>query len=555
MPGQDQILDPALPADPELAPPRISGIARGAAVIAGLTLLSRMLGLVRTLVFSQSIGASCLGTAYVTANQVPNLIYELVLGGALTSAMVPVLARSAERAADDPAEKARVAQITSALLTWSVVILVPMTVAIAASAGPIASVLNPANANAHCDHAQVVATTGSMLAVFSPQVLLYGLSVVLFGLLQAYRRFAGPSLAPVIASLVLIASYVAFVPLNGGQPLARLPVTAELVLSVGSTLAIGSLVVVALPPTWRLHLRLRPTLQFPAGVARRAGGLALVGVIEFLANDLQAVVAITLANGHGQTGAIVIFNYAWQVFGAVFAVLVLSIVISAFPVLSAREGPEFERTCAGSTRAVVLVSWLGTAVIAAIAIPAAEVLAKQPDQVSQLVQGFAMFAPGLVGIAVIANLSRVLFAVGRLKEAALALAGGWLLSIVADIVLVALVPAHWVVGALALGTTIGQTAVAIPLVIATRRICGRAALQGVGHATLAGLAAAAAGVAVGLGISVALPVSHKLLDVGVAVLAAGGAVLAFGAVAYLLDTGDLRVVMARVRRVAARLRP
>jgi len=555
MPRQDQILDSALPADPELAPPRISGIARGAAVIAGLTLLSRMLGLVRTLVFSQSIGASCLGTAYVTANQVPNLIYELVLGGALTSAMVPVLARSAERSADDPAEKARVAQITSALLTWSVVILVPMTVAIAASAGPIASALNPANANAHCDHADVVATTGSMLAVFSPQVLLYGLSVVLFGLLQAYRRFVGPSLAPVIASVVLIASYVAFVPLNGGQPLARLPLTAEIVLSVGSTLAIGSLVVVALPPTWRLRLRLRPTLRFPSGVARRAGGLALVGVIEFLANDLQAVVAITLANGHGQTGAIVIFNYAWQVFNSVFAVLALSIVISAFPVLSAREGPEFERTCAGSTRAVVLVAWLGTAVIAAIAVPAAEVLAKQPDQVSQLIQGFAMFAPGLVGIAVIANLSRVLFAVGRLKEAALALAGGWLLSIVADIVLVALVPAHWVVGALALGTTIGQTAVAIPLVIATRRICGRAALQGVGHATLAGLAAAAAGVAVGLGISVALPVSHKLLDVGVAVLAAGGAVLAFGAVAYLLDTGDLRVVMARVRRVAARLRP
>ena len=74
------------------------GIARGALVIAGLTILGRILGLGRTLVFSQSIGASCLGTAYVTANQVPNLVYELVLGGALTSAMVPVLARSAERA-------------------------------------------------------------------------------------------------------------------------------------------------------------------------------------------------------------------------------------------------------------------------------------------------------------------------------------------------------------------------------------------------------------------------------------------------------------------------
>ena len=67
------------------------GIARGALVVAGLTIVSRILGLVRTLVFSQTVGASCLGTAYVTANQVPDLLYQLVLGGALASVMVPVL--------------------------------------------------------------------------------------------------------------------------------------------------------------------------------------------------------------------------------------------------------------------------------------------------------------------------------------------------------------------------------------------------------------------------------------------------------------------------------
>src|ERR1700683_1532878 len=110
-----------------------AGIARGAAIIAGLTVVSRLLGLVRTLVFSQVIGANCLGTAYVTASQVPNLIYELVLGGALTSAMIPVLARSAERAAHDLAERARVSQIASAMLTWSIIILVPLTVGIAAA--------------------------------------------------------------------------------------------------------------------------------------------------------------------------------------------------------------------------------------------------------------------------------------------------------------------------------------------------------------------------------------------------------------------------------------
>ena len=530
------------------------GIARGAAVVAGLTILSRILGLVRTLVFSQTVGAGCLGTAYVTANQVPNLLYELVLGGALTSAMVPVLARSAERAAADPAEKARVGQITSALLTWSVIILVPLTLGIVAAARPIASLLNPSNANAHCVHGQVVATTSTMLQVFAPQALLYGLSVVLYGLLQAYRRFAGPSIGPGISSLVLISCYLAFVHLDKGLPLARMPVTAEIVLSGGTTLGIAALVVVALLPTGRLHLRFRPAVRFPPGVARRAGGLALVGFGELVAIDLANVVAIALANGRGKTGAIVLFNYASQVFSTISAILVLCIVVSAFPVLSAREGPEFDRTSAGSTRAVLLMSWLGTAVIVAVAIPAAHVLAKQPDQVSQLIWAFVMFAPGIAGTAVIANLSRVMFVIGRLKVAAAALAGSWAVVVVADVVLAELAPPHLVPAALALGNTIGQTVVAVPLVFVTRRICGQAAVQGARHAALAGLAAGVAGAMVGEAVSVAVPLHHKLVAFALAVPAAAFAIIAFGVVAYFLDDGDLRAALAWARRAARRLR-
>ena len=97
----------------------------------------------------------------------------------------------------------------------------------------------------------MVATTGNMLVVFAPQALLYGLSVVLYGLLQSYRRFAALSIGPGISSLVLIACYLAVVPLNKGLPLAELPLSAELVLSAGTTLGIAVLVLVALPSTWR----------------------------------------------------------------------------------------------------------------------------------------------------------------------------------------------------------------------------------------------------------------------------------------------------------------
>jgi putative peptidoglycan lipid II flippase len=525
-----------------------SGIARGAALIAALTVSSRLMGLVRTLVFSQSVGAGCLGTAYYTAYQVPNLIYELILGGALSSAMVPVLARSAERASGpdgDADERARVSQITSALLTWSVILLVPLAVGVAAAARPIAELLNPANPNAHCAHAQMVNTTTGILLVFTPQIILYGVSVVLFGLLQAYRRFGGPALAPLIANFVLIGSYLAFIPLDKGLPLASTPLAAELVLSVGATLGVAVLVLTVVLPTSRLRLRLRPTLRLPSGVAGRAGGLAAVGAAELVAIDVSTVVVIALANGRGDTGALVIFNYASLAYNAVYAVLAVSIVTSAFPVLSARDGSIFDRTCAGSTRAVVLAAWLGATVLAAVAVPAAHVLARQPDQVTELAVGFVLFAPGVAGIAVVANLSRVMFALGRLKVAALALVGSWLLVIAADLVLGMLAPPRLVVGALALGTTIGQTAVAIPLVIVTRRIRGAAAVQGVGRATLAGLAAAVAGTAVGAGVSVALPVGGRAAAGGVAVLAGCCSVLAFGMVAYLADRGDLRAFIRR----------
>ena len=77
-------------------------------------------------------------------------------------------------------------------------------------------------------------------------------------------------------------------------------------------------------------------------------------------------------------------------------------------------------------------------------------------------------------------------------------------------------------------------------------------MQGVGHAALAGLAACAAGAAVGVAVSLAVPLHHKLEAVALAVPAAGCAIVVFGVVAYLLDDGDLKAVLAWVRRVTRR---
>ena len=96
------------------------------------------------------------------------------------------------------------------------------------------------------------------------------------------------------------------------------------------------------------------------------------------------------------------------------------------------------------------------ALIGAMAVPVAHVLARQPDQIPELIEAFALFAPGIAGVAVITNLSRVMFVIGRLKVAAVALAGSWLVVIVASVVLVELVPPRLVVAALALGAPTGS---------------------------------------------------------------------------------------------------
>jgi len=143
-----------------------------------------------------------------------------------------------------------------------------------------------------------------------------------------------------------------------------------------------------------------------------------------------------------------------------------------------------------------------------------------------------------------------MFVTKRLKIAATALAGSWVITIIADVVLVQLVPARLVPAMLALGTTIGHLTVAIPLVFVTRRVCGPAAVAGARRAALAGLAACAVGAAVGLAVSLAVPLHHKLLAAAVAVPAAGCAIIVFGVVAYFLDRRDLKVGLDWVRRIA-----
>jgi peptidoglycan biosynthesis protein MviN/MurJ (putative lipid II flippase) len=537
------------------------GIGRAAALIGGITVIARVVGFGRQLVFAHTVGSHCLGTAYATANQVPNIIYDIVLGGALTSAVVPVLAGAAARRAPyraaapingssgitpvpaDPDTEA--SQIASALLTWTVVLLAPASLIVALVARPLASLLLAGVPN--CAQAAAITVSSRMLVVFAPQILLYGLAVVLYGILQAHRRFTAPALAPVVSSLVVVAAYLAFVPLSAGSHdrLPLVPLPAQLVLSVGTTAGVAALVLIALGPALRLRLRLRPALRFPDGVARRVRGLAAVGFATLVAQDASLVVVMVLANSRQGQGAVVLYNYGWQMFFVPYAVLAVPIATSVFPALSASDGPAFDRTAATSTRAAMLVSWLGAALLAGAAWPAAHLFVSNPSQARQLALAFIAFAPGLVGYGLAAGLSRVLFASGRNRLAAVALIGGWLVVTAVDVALVPLVRARWVVPVLGLGNTVGLTCAGIALIVAVRASRGPAALRGAGRAAAAGLAGAVAGGLAGGLVSAWLRVTGFFPNAFVTVLACACAMAVFAAAVLALDGSDLRVVAGR----------
>jgi peptidoglycan biosynthesis protein MviN/MurJ (putative lipid II flippase) len=568
-------------------------------MIGVITVLARLVGFGRQVVFAHTVGTTCLGTAYTTANMVPNIIYDIVLGGALSSVVVPVLAGPAGRPG---VQGAAARQIASALLTWTVVLLVPVSAAVAVAARPIISVL--LSDAGGCPRADLAGVGTRMLIVFAPQVLLYGLAVVLYGILQSHRRFGAPALAPLLSSLVVVGAYAGFGAIGGAyvNQLHSLPPMAEYLLSGGTTLGVLALVLTAVVPAWRLHLRVRPTFRFPAGVGSRVRKLAIAGVLTLVAQDTSVAVVIVLANRYGSPGALVIYGFAWAVFVVPYAVLAVPIATSTFPELSAAAdsarpargrrtwrrrafgsrasaplrpggpatgdlavgdigggdltaaapgGPPagaFDATAAASTRAVMLAGWLGAAALVGARLPLARVFESHAaSSASVLAVALAAFAPGLVGYGLSANLSRILYARGHNRAPALAMSAGWLLVIVADLSIVPFVPRSRVVPALGLGTSIGLTVAGVALLVLVRRERGAAALTGVPRAFLAGLVGCAAGAAAGSAISIALRVHGFFPNAGVSVLVSAVVTAVFVLVVVNLDGGDLRTALRRLR--------
>jgi putative peptidoglycan lipid II flippase len=529
-----------------------TGIAGGAALVAGVTVVARVVGFVRQLVFQATVGQTPLGEVYTTANYVPNILFEVVAGGALAGVVVPLLARAAVQGDEE-----RVRRTSGALVGWSLAVLVPVALVGGVLARPVMTWLLGPTAGA-----EAVELGTRMLLVFLPQVPAYGLAVVSAGVLQAHRRFLAAAAAPVVSSLVVATTYLAYglVASTPRDDLGALPRREELLLSVGTTLGVVALAATTLVPAVVRGWVGRPRLHFPGGVARRARVLAASGLTVLLAQQLTMVVVLRLSNDRGGTGAIVTFQNAWMVYLLPYAVLAVPIATTAFPRLSdhaeADAEADYARVASATTRAVVLLSAAGAAVLAATSGPVArffEIIGQGDVPAAEMARALLAFAPGLVGYGLVAHLGRALYARGAGRQAAVATVAGWAVVVLADLVLTSLVPADWTVAALGLGNTLGMTVAGVLLAWALRRSAGGAALGGLARTTTAAVAGAAVGGTLGFLVVRSLPPTGAAGTLATGLLVAVCSATVVLAVAALADRRTLRAVLdARRRHAAAR---
>lgn len=449
-------------AAPAVAGPRraVLGAAGG---VAGLTLVSRALGFLRWIVQATTVGAGTVAGAYATANQVPNVLYEVVVGGALAATVVPLLAAPISAGRDHD-----VARTASALLTLVLLVLTPLAVILAACAVPIAGWFPVSQGVDPGLQRDLVA---AFLRMFAAQIPLYGIGVVLTGVLQAHGRFTWPALTPVLSSLVVIATYAVYGTLADGAETAS-PAALQL-LGWGTTLGVAALSLPLLWPVHRLGVRLRPTLSLGRAEAARALRLGGAGVWTLLAQQLSVLAVLALARAGGNTGTVAVYQYTQAVYVLPYAVLVVPVATVIYPRLAAaftRADDDAHLLTARSTALVTGVAVAGAGMLLAAADGAERFFALLAD-VDGMGASLALLAPGLVGYALIYQVTRALYAADRARGAACAAAAGWLTVALASWAAVRLLAPHGGDGVatlkgLALGTTVGMCVAGVGLLAA-----------------------------------------------------------------------------------------
>ncbi|MFC3989361.1 murein biosynthesis integral membrane protein MurJ [Actinoplanes siamensis] len=490
------------------------------------TLASRVAGFLRVLVLTAALG---LGTrlldAYNVANTLPNAVYELLVGGAMASVVVPLLARAA---LTDPDHGVLYTQRLLSLMVYGLSAITLLAMALA----PLLVGLVAPGFTAGQHELAVVFSR-----YFLPQILFYGVSATAGAVLNIRGRFAVAAWAPLCNSLVVIAVGLLYVSSRSFT-----------LLAIGTTAGVFAqmaLVVAALSRSGfpiRLHLD-------PRGIAiRRIAGLAGWVLLSVLGAQAFLLAATRVASLSGP-GGVTAYQNALAVFQVPFAVIALTVMTTMLPRLSRsaarRDHDRIVRDLSLAVRVAVAVMAPIAVALLLLGRPIAAVLfdhgSSAPATVRLLGTVLAAFGLALVPFSAYSILQRGFYATQDTRTPALITAGVAVTGIVGCVVAGRLLPpASIVVGvpvAYAVAYTLG---LAVTVLVLRRRfgwIDGRRLMRT--HVRV--FLAASAGAVVAGGATVLTGSAMPLLTVAAA---AGVGALAYLAAAKLLHIGELRLLLA-----------
>ncbi|CAA9264138.1 MAG: Proposed peptidoglycan lipid II flippase MurJ [uncultured Acidimicrobiales bacterium] len=314
------------------AEPPAPGLGRSAAIQAVGTLLSRVTGFGRVFALAYALGETRLVDTYLLANNTPNIIYELVLGGVLSGTVLPVFVQALRGRDEKEGWRAvsavlTLAALAAAVLSFAFVVVAPLFIRLYTlrNGGEL--------------RADQTAVAVDLLRLFAPQVFFYGMISMTSALLRARRKFAAPMFAPILNNVIVIGVFLAYPHLIDGRELAdvRGNTTAMVLLGLGTTAGVAAMALAQLPVRM-IRRHVRPVWQPGHPAVRRILGLSGWTIGFVAANQVALFVVNFLANG--SRGHVAAYFYAYTIFLLPHGVASVSIISAVQPELADRWSAE-----------------------------------------------------------------------------------------------------------------------------------------------------------------------------------------------------------------------
>lgn len=471
-------------------------VARAAFLITGAFMFSSILGLVRTFLFTYVFGATNFSDSYLQAFLIPNLIFTVVSGGALSSAFIPVFTTYAVGRKDEKTAW----HVASSALNLSVIIMVTLSALAMLLAPVIVPLYSPGFPPAQL--ALITTLTRIMLL----QAIVLGSGVIVSAVLNAKQDFSYTALGTVLYNVGLILGLIPGFFLSFHS---RSTTPADLaVYSATWGVVLGAILQVGVQIPGLFKVRMRYTFSFDwrhPGVIQigrqmipRIINAAMLSfstsVDRFLLAFLTAVATATVVNG-----LITEYFQAFSILLLPVSIFGSSVSTAAFPTLAsyvARARFDRVRSIITETlRGILFLSIPSCIGLIVLALPVIQVLLEHGRYTLQEAQFTAIplifFAVGLPGLAAVEILTRAFYALQDSRTPVVISVAQFILKIALSVILIniAVFGVQWGMGALALSTSVASTLEALVLfVLLYQRIGGfdlRSLLGFIGRAFLA----------------------------------------------------------------------